>query len=248
MALPTTSGTAAFLVTRDDIIQAALRSLKVIAVGETPGPEDYTNCAFALNTLLKELNTEGKMAWVYQTISVPFVASQNTYTIAESGSPSLVNFRPVSIAQVWRRDGSTPPIDTPMSPLTRQQYNDLTPKRDTGIPVNWYYDPQIGLSTVYVWPAPLDATYTMYLSIQRPIQDITSSSQNFDVTQEWFSTLRWILADEVSSEYEVDLPTIQVIRMRAKEKREKLANFAQEEGSVFFMPDPQGGFSGGLPS
>lgn len=248
MALPVTSGTAAFLVTRDDIINAALRSLRVISTGQTPATEDYTNCAFALNTLLKELNTEGKMSWVYQTINTAFVANQSTYTIAESGSPNLTNARPVSIAHAWRRDGSTPPIDTPMSPLTRQQYDQLTPKATPGIPTNWYYDPQIGLSTVYVWPTPTDATYTLYLCIQRPIQDITSSGQNFDVTQEWFSTLRWILADEVSTEYRVDMETIQYVRLKAKEKRDKLAGFSQEEGSVFLMPDPQGGFRGGLPS
>lgn len=248
MALPVTSGTASFLASRDDIINAALRSLKVIGVGETPGTEDYTNCAFALNTLLKELATEGKMAWLYQTISIPFVANQAVYTIAESGSPSLTNYRPVSIAHAWRRDGSTPPIDTPMSPLTRQRYDQLTPKGTTGVPVNWYYDPQIGLASVTVWPTPQDATYTLYLCIQRPVQDITSSGQNFDVTPEWFSTLRWILADEVSSEYEVELPTQQMVRSRAETKRAKLANFSQEEGSVFFMPDPQGGFRGGLPT
>lgn len=238
MALPVTSGTASFLVSRDDVINAALRSLRVISVGQTPVTEDYTNCAFALNTLLKELNASGKMAWVYQTISTPFIASQAAYTIAETGA-NLTNARPVDIVHAWRRDGSTPPIDTPMSRLTRQEYDQLTPKAITGIPTNWYYDPQIGLASITVWPAPLDATYTLFMCIQRPIQDITSSGQNFDIPQEGFSTLRWILADEVSSEYRVDMETLAYVRAKAKEKRDLLINFAQEEGSVYFMPDQQ---------
>lgn len=242
MALPITSGTAAFLVTRDDVISAALRTLKVIAVGATPSSDDTTNCTFALNMLLKELDAEGYLNWVYQTISIPFVASQTTYTIAEAGTPSLTNYRPVKIAHVWRRDGSTPPIDTPMSPLSRQQYDQLTPKAITGVPTNWYYDPQISLGSVSVWPAPLDATYTMFLCIQRPIQDIAtgaSSSQNFDVTQEWFRTLRWLLADEVSAEYEVDLDTINMVRQQANMLRQKMANFSQEDASILLQPDPQ---------
>lgn len=243
MALPVTSGTAAFLVTRDDIISAALRSLRVIAVGQTPGTEDYTNCAFALNTLLKELNIEGKMAFVYQTLSVQFVANQTAYNINEV-SGDIVAARPIAIAHAWRRDGSTPPIDTPLSPLTLQQYHALTPKAATGIPVNYHYDPLVTQGTVSVWPAPADNTYTLFICVQRPIQDITSSGQNFDVTQEWFSTLRWILADEVSTEYRVDFETINYVRGKAKEKRAALANFAQEDGSVFFMPDPQGGYRG----
>lgn len=250
MALPTTSGTAAFLVTRDDIIKAALRKLRVIGIGETPTTEDYTNLAFALNMLLKELDTEGYLSWVYQTIAIPFVASQTTYTIAEAGTPDFTGYRPVKIAHVWRRDGSTPPIDTPMSPLSRQQYDQMTPKAQTGVPTNWYYDPQLGntvggatsLPTVYVWPTPLDTTYTMYLCIQRPIQDIATtnpSTQNFDVTQEWFRTLQWMLADEVSHDYEVDLATLQDIRSVANGLRKKLADFSQEDASIILQPDPQ---------
>ena len=245
MALPVTSGTASFLVSRDDIIQAALRSLKVIGVGETPGTEDYTNCAFALNTLLKELNTEGKMAWLFQTVVFPFQANKGSYTIAETGA-DVANTRPVSILHVFRRDSNS--IDTPMTKMTRQEYDQLPNKSQTGTPVNWMYDDQIGLATVYFWLVPQDTTYSCGLVIQRPIQDILSSGQNFDVSQEWFSTLRWILADEVSSEYEVDLQTQQMVRSRAETKRAKLADFSQEEGSVFFMPDPQGGFRGGLPT
>jgi len=243
MALPVTSGTAAFLVTRDDIINAALRSLRVISIGQTPATEDYTNCAFALNTLLKELNTEGKMAFVYQTLNATFVANQATYNINEVNG-DFVAARPVAIAHAWRRDGSSPPIDTPMTQLTLQQFHQLTPKGATGIPTNYHYDPLVTTGQVTVWPTPADTTYSFYICVQRPIQDITSSGQNFDVTQEWFSTLRWILADEVSTEYRVDMETIQYVRMKAREKREKLANFAQEDGSVFLMPDPQMGYRG----
>lgn len=241
MALPTTSGTAAFLVSRDDIINATLRSLRVISIGQTPATEDYTNCAFALNTLLKELNTEGKMAWVFQTVVFAFQASKGSYSVAETGA-DVTNSRPVSILHAFRRDSNT--IDTPMNVLTRQEYDELAQKTITGVPSSYYYDPQIGLATIKVWPVPVDTTYSMGIVIQRPIQDITASTQNFDVTQEWFSPLRWILADEVSTEYRVDSETINYVRMKAKEKRAALADFSQEEGSVFFMPDPQSGYTG----
>lgn len=242
MALPVTSGTASFLVTRDDVISAALRSLKVISIGETPQTEDFTNCAFALNTLVKELNIENYFPWTFQNVSVPFVASQAGYTIAESGA-NVTNTRPIKVLHAWRRDGSTPAIDTPMSRMSKQQYDQLTPKLQTGVPTNWFYDAQIGsavqLATWYVWPAPLDTTYTGILAIQRSLYDITSSTQNLDVTQEWFSTMRWILADEVASEYEVDLETLAYVSKKAEGKRKRLSDFAQEDASIQVMPDPQ---------
>lgn len=238
MALPNTSGTASFLVTRDDVINSIARKLKILTAGNTLNSNDTTTVALALNMVLKEANILGKMRWLYQTYITPFVANQISYTIAETGA-NITGFRPVSIAHAWRRDSSTYPQDTPMSPLTREEYDRLTPKTIPGVPCNWYYDPQIGLGTIKVWPAPMDATYSLGFTIQRPIQDILSSGQNFDVMQEWFSTLVWLGAEECLEEYEVDDTTIKRITMKAKEKREALANFSQEEGSVFFVPDPQ---------
>lgn len=244
MALPVTSGTAAFLLTRDDVITAALRTLKVIAIGETPATEDFTNCAIALQSLLKELNIENYFPWTFENVSIPFVASKASYTIAESGA-DVTNVRPVKILHAWRRDGSTPAIDTPMSRLSKQEYDQMTPKLQTGVPTNWFFDALLGastpaeLATWYVWPAPLDTTYTGIIAIQRPIYDIASSSQNLDLTQEWFSTIRWLLADEVGSEYEVDLETLAFIQRKAEAKRKRLADFAQEDASILVKPDPQ---------
>ena len=52
------SGTYALDVTRDQIIEASLRTLGVIGSGETATTEARTNCAFALNLLLKTLPIE----------------------------------------------------------------------------------------------------------------------------------------------------------------------------------------------
>lgn len=245
----TTSGTAVFTVTRDEIIRAALRSLKVIAIGETPQNEDFTNCAFALNLILKSLDAEGYLPWLYQTLSIPLTADTASYTIAESGG-TVTNYRPVRIASGYVRDNSTPPNDTMMEQLSRQQYEMLTPKTAEGPPTQFYYDQQLTAGVFYPWPIPTQSSvYTARLLIQRPVQDIatgTSSTQNFDVSQEWFLPLRWILADEVAPEYEVDLQTISMVSKRADFWRNKMVDFSREEPSVFFQPDPQyigrGGF------
>lgn len=245
MALPVTSTTAQFLVTQNDVVTAALRSLKVIAIGETPATEDFTNCAYALSTLIKELGIENYFPWTFQNVSIPFVASQAGYTIAESGA-NVTSVRPMKILHAWRRDQSVPAIDTPMSRFSKQQYDQLTPKLITGVPTNWFYDAQLGtatdFATWYVWPAPLDTTYTGIIAIQRPLYDLTGSTQNLDVLQEWFSTMRWILADEVSEEYEVDDLTIKRIAARAADKRKRLSDFAQEDASIIFQPDQQMAF------
>lgn len=234
----TTSGTAVFTVTRDDICKAALRSLKVTSTGESPGSEDYTNLQFALNLLLKGLATEGYLPWLYQTISFTLAATTASYTIAETGA-AVTASRPVRIASAYRRDASTPANDIPLSPLSRQEYEQTTPKTMPGYPTSYYYDQQLNPATIYFWPVPADATQTARLLVERPVQDITASTQNFDLPQEWFLPLRWILADEVSEEYELDDATIKRIGARANYWRNKIADFSREDASVLFQPDQQ---------
>lgn len=242
MALPITSGTAAFLVTRDDVIKSSLQNLKVLIAGQTPGATDLTDCALRLNMILKAMNMKGYLEWLYQTIVIPMVASQATYTIAESGSPSFTNSRPVRVAAAWRRyNTTTPPQDIPLILTSRSGYDLLTPKTIIGIPNTLYYDPQIGLSNFVLWPVPSDATNSTVLCIQRPIQDITSGTQNFDVTQEWFLPLVWMLSDEISMMYQVSPADRKEASARAAYWREEVANFTQEDASVTFVPDQQVG-------
>ena len=51
-----TSGTTTFTVTRDQIIEAALRSLAVLEEGATPGPNALENASFSLNLILRSGN------------------------------------------------------------------------------------------------------------------------------------------------------------------------------------------------
>jgi hypothetical protein len=75
------SGTNTFTVTRNDIIDSALRTLGVIGIGETPQTEDYTNCSQALNIMIKSWAKKGWPLWTVQDLVIPMVAGVNVYPI-----------------------------------------------------------------------------------------------------------------------------------------------------------------------
>lgn len=237
----TTSGTYAFDVTRDQVIDAALRTLGVLSAGESPTTEDRTNCAFALNLILKNLPIETWLLWCYVDIAIPLVTSTESYTIGPTGD--VVGIRPLRIAKAWMRDPNN--NDIPMTQLARQDYDMLTPKNAPGIPVNYYYDPQLINGVLHTWPVINEAGYTMYISVQRTIQDVAStgaaSTETFDLPQEWFQPLRWMLADELSHEYVLNLQKVDMIHSRAEMWKEKMANYSREEEAVYFTPQFQGG-------
>lgn len=236
----TTSGTYSLDVSRDQIIEAALRSLGVIGAGETATSDDRINCAFALNLILKSLPIETWLLWCYQDIAVPLVSGTASYTLGPTGT--VVGVRPLRIAKAWLRDADD--NDIPMTQLARQDYEMLTPKNTPGIPVNYYYDPQLTNGVLYTWPVINTTGYTMYVSNQRQLQDIAStgsaSTETFDLPQEWFQPLRWILADEVSHEYVLNLQKVDFIKARADMWRDKMSNFTREEPGVYFTPNFQG--------
>lgn len=76
-----TTGTNSFTVTRNDILESALRTLGVIGIGETPQTEDYTNCSQALNIMIKSWAKKGWPLWTVETIVVPMVEGIRIYPI-----------------------------------------------------------------------------------------------------------------------------------------------------------------------
>lgn len=241
-----TSGTTTFSVTRDDIINAALRACGVLQDGQTASTQQLTDGAQALNLLLKYYATKGWLLWVYEWVPIPLVAAQASYTIGPSGA-NVTDDRPLRVARGFIRNLTTN-FDTPMLMLTRQAYDMTTPKDTPGVPNSFYYDPQVvsggttvGKGTVYVWPVPTDASYSVYLTVQRHIQDITSGSQQFEVPQEWFLPLKWQLASEIGPEYGVTERSQQRIDGKAEYYLTQVSDFAvAEEDGVSFTPYQQG--------
>ena len=242
-----TSGTETFTVTRDEIFTDALQICGVLNGSEAIGANDITTCSRTLNMLLKNLPIDTWLLWCYINIEVPLVVATSSYTIGPTGT--VVANRPLRIAKAWLRNtNNSPSTDVPITQLARQDYQMLTPKESPGIPVNYYYDPQLTNGVLTTWPVLNTSGYSVFISVQRTIQDISASvgTQNFDLPQEWFLPLSWMLADQISMKYCNNLQKIGMIREEAKTWREKMANYSREEEGVYFTPNFQGGGYNGV--
>ncbi len=242
----TTTNTTIFTITRDDAIDSALGLCGVFDAGVTIPAADYTYCGKSLNVMLKNWATKGYVLNLYQNISIALTATTSSYTIAPSGGTVTAN-RPLRIAQGWVRDTSTPALDIPMIQLSRNGYNLLTPKTIAApYPTNFYYDPQTGTSavatgTLYIWPVTsASSLYTAWFSCERQIQDMTNSTDNFDMPQEWYLPIIWGLAEQIALRYTVNLQKFQVIQLMAAKYLEEMSNFSREEAPVVFSPTSQG--------
>lgn len=229
--------TTTFSVTRDEVINASLRLLGVLAEGETASAADLTNCAQAMNILLKKWADQGYKGWLYATASFPFVANREFWTVGPTGQ--VVTNRPQRVAEAWYEQTlGTQTQRFPMFPLERERFFKLSPKdQTTTSPTNWYYDPQLDNGLFYPWPRCQDTNGTFFISVQRPIEDILAGGAVVQIPQTWYAALKWNLADEVGLEYRPHPDVLDRIERKAPLYLASCSNLEEEQGSVMFTPN-----------
>lgn len=225
-----TSGTYTFLMNRDSLIGAALRTLQVLGEGDVPSPIALANCGEALNILTKAMVLEGLPLWCVQELLVPMVAGQAVYNVGPVSSQA----RPLRVLQAFLRYSTG--NDLELAVVSRYDYNGLGLKTAQAQPNQLYYDPQLTNGIVTVYNVPADATATLHLVIQRQLQDFNLASDNPDFPQEAYQMLKWCLADELSLEYGAKPHIIQICATKAKMMRDSFMGFEQEQVSMSFTP------------
>jgi hypothetical protein len=230
------SNITTFTVTRDEIINGALRLCGVLQEGQTANATQLTDAAQSLNLLLKYYATKGWLLWCYYPISFTTVVNKGQYVIGPSG-PDVTDNKPLRVARGYIR-ATANSLDIPLNHLTRQGYDMLSPKTQTGVPNSFYIDQQRDTAICYLWPVPIDITHTIVLTTQRQIMDITTGAQNFDLPQEWFLPLKWNLAADIGPEFGVTERAQQRIDAKAEFYLGEVSDFSSaEEPSVTFTPN-----------
>lgn len=226
----TTSGTTTYSLNANQIIEKAFHRLGKASEGEAISARMYDDGRGSLNLLLKDLGAEQHL-WTKSEGTVALVASQAGYT--------LTSISPLRIMSIRRRDSS---LDTPMTEISRDEYFDLPNKTvSPSIPVSWYFDPQRAAGVLYVWPAPdtnAATDNTLYVTYLRRIEDMTASTDDLDLPQEWMQGIIWALADDLETEYPVNDNRLAIkIERKSIEFMTKMRAWDTETTSIFMQPD-----------
>jgi len=226
-----TSGTTTFTVTRNELIEAALRCLQVYGIGDAIPSQVITHTAQALNIWCKALSKKGLFLWCVQEIPVVLVAGQASYSIGPLSSQS----RPMRILDAFIRDSTG--NDVGLTITSRYDYDTLGLKAAQGIPNQLFYDPQLGNGIITFYNVPIAAGSTVRLVIQRQIQDFNLATDNPDFPQEAFQMLKWGLADEIGIEQGARDAILDRVGQKARAYMAEFTDWQQEQASVFFTPN-----------
>jgi hypothetical protein len=162
----------------------------------------------------------GPHLWTKTEGSITMTSATQSYNLVST-------LNPVRVLSMRYRDTSS--RDLPMEELSRDEYFDLPLKTSAGIPTQYFFDPQRGAPTLYVWPVKATiTTETLRVTYQRRIEDIDSLDNDIDIPQEWFETLRYCLADRLLDEYGQSDGVAQRIMARAAQLRLQAEDFERD--------------------
>ncbi len=224
----TVSSTTSWELDRNTIIKSALRKLGVLAQGQTPSTEDYTNGTEALNSLIQTLSTEGMPLWKRTTTSITPVDGTSSYTVSNVWK----------VVQVLLEDttGSTQ-ID-----LEQKSYYDYKrlPDGTSGDPVCYTYTPGLENGQLTVWPTPNSSTATnktIAVVYQKEFFSFNASTDTPDFPAYWTDALIYGLAVRLAPEYGIPLQDRQALMKEFQMYKEAAEGYGDEDGSFFIQPD-----------
>ncbi len=232
-----TSGTTVWSLKRDAVIAAALRKLAVLSGGSVPEAYEITQASEALNAMIKGFQVDGMPVWAIKEYTFSTVVDAESTNIGVG--QTLDTPMPLKIVQAYRRETSTA-TNIPLNIYTHYDYNLLPVTATAGEPVNLFYQPFSTYGTIRMWPKPIDTTTTITIIYQRPFEDMTSATDDFDFPAYWTEALIYGLAWRLAPEYGLPLMDRQNMAKEAEYFHNQAMSYGTEEGSMFFMPDSSG--------
>ena len=231
-----TSGSSDYSVTRDQIINGALRIVRAYTIGESAAePEQKEHANEALNLLLKNLSVEGMMLWTQTEGELYLAKGQSSYAVGPSSTSDLQIPRPTKILSARINDGTN---DIPVHVLGRNEYFDLTSKDSEGRPTQVYYDRQLTDGVMYLWPTPASGSDTLKFTYERVVEDFDAAGHSPDFPPEWYRVLKWLLAAEIAIEYGVKVERLSYIEQKAAMIKKDLLD-SEVETYTQFEPVPE---------
>ena len=218
-----------YQLTRNELIEAALRKLAVLAEGQTPSTQNYADADKALNLIIAQYRALGMPLWARAEYT--FTPTTSSYNIG-SGQTLNTSF-PVKMLQAYRTETNTK-IDMDIVP--KEEFN-ILPNGSSGSPIKLSYQPYVNYGTIYLWPAPTSTnTATITLVYTRPLTYTTLATDVLDMPEEWQQAVVYALAVALSPEWSIPLPDRQFLKQEAKEYLDNAASVGQDVGSFFVLP------------
>jgi hypothetical protein len=189
--------------TAQTLIKAALRSIGVIATGETPTADELNDGLEALKFMLRRWSANKLRLYYTKQDTVALAAGTASYTIGSGGTCDTV--RPVQIRGGFVRDSSG--VDHEVVIIDEAKYRRLGLKTVTATANYLWYSPEYPLGKIYVYPT---GSGTLYLDSLKPLTDPAAITTSIAFPPEYDEAIKYGLAVRMAPEYGKDPSSVVV--------------------------------------
>jgi hypothetical protein len=194
-------------MTANDLIERTLKTIGVLASGETASASDAGDAFTILNNMMDSWATQRLTIYTTARTAFDLAASTQDYTIGTGGTFNIV--RPIWIvAASIIPDGSAAAaqkIELPIQEaLNTTQWQHVAIKGTTStFPLEFYYDKAwtAGLATISVWPVPSTSSSQLVLYTPTALTQFADRTTNYTFPPGYEEALRYQLATRLAPEF-----------------------------------------------
>lgn len=205
------------MTTARSIIRGALADIGVVAHEEPMTASMAEDALELLNALLDSFSLE--RLWIYHTPATPIVWPAGSASLTWGPGGMIPGPRPIKLAPQATYQDVTAGYDYPLEVLERQdQYALLQWKgMQSTLPSALYYEPQMPLGVLYIWPVP-SVGYTIVTYPWQPLGAFVVLDDELAFPPGYQRALRTNLALEAAPSYGVQ-PSPLLVRHAAEAKQ-----------------------------
>ena len=180
----------------------------------------------SMSFMLADWATEEYHEWRISTLNFTVTESTAAYTDAD------IPARVLDILN-WsvRRDG----VDTPVTPISREEYLDIPDKDEEGMPVRVFVDKGLAGITATFWPVPENSTDVIYFNAVRRFTDSDTASDTQDIPYYLYDAFAYGLSARLAEKYAP--PELEEkLWIKARQSFKKGSAASREYGDVRIVP------------
>jgi hypothetical protein len=228
----TTSGTYTF---NPSLGELTLYSYNLCGLRNTSLLQEHMESArMATNLMLARWSNQGVNLWAVDLVTVPLIQGQQEYSVASDTVMILDAYMQID-------NGSGPPIDRIILPISRTEYASYPNKDQEGFTTTYWFDRLIA-PTVTLWPVPdgSSAQYLKYYRVRRLQDSALTSGQTVEIPYLWLEAFAMGLAQRLAMIWAPD--KVQMLKPLADEAYMIAAEQNVEQAQQYISPMISGYF------
>ncbi len=186
------------MITANTIIERAMRLIQVLTPDANPTAQELLDGLYALNSMLDAWSIDRLL--VYQVVNTAraWPASVGSRTIGVGGDYNVTRPSKVDPRGNFFRDADG--IDTGVTVIERQIFDDFLDKTSGGTPEWLAVDTGFPLMTLYAYPVP-SAALTLHLNTWVRLQEFASGVDQLSLPAGYQTAIEYGLALEIAPEF-----------------------------------------------